>query len=75
MSGASAAVVADVALNPLNEEWKFFLAHLPFSAHPKDVREHFSVSGIFARFKAHCHRLIGIFKLHGPIFLCSNLER
>ena len=34
----------DVALSPLNDKWKFFLAHLPFSAHPSDVRDHFSVS-------------------------------
>jgi hypothetical protein len=34
----------DVALSPLNDKWKFFLAHLPFSTHPSDVRDHFSVS-------------------------------
>jgi hypothetical protein len=44
MAGRSEATVPDVALYPLNEAWKFFLAHLPFSGQPKEIREHFNVS-------------------------------
>jgi hypothetical protein len=36
--------VSDTALHPLNESFKFFLANIPFSAQPNDIREHFSVS-------------------------------
>ena len=44
MAGVGGGPVLDVALGPLNEEWKFFLAHLPFSAGPQDIRDYFSVS-------------------------------
>ena len=40
----ASAVEGDTALGPLNEELKFFIAHLPFHARPHDIREHFSVS-------------------------------
>lgn len=45
MSRGALASRPDTALNPLNDDWKFFLAHLPFTAQPQDIREHFSKFG------------------------------
>jgi hypothetical protein len=41
--------VSDTALHPLNESFKFFIANIPFSAQPNDIREHFSVSKFSCR--------------------------
>lgn len=62
MSRGALASRPDTALNPLNDDWKFFLAHLPFTAQPQDIREHFSVSLISAT--AINFRIIEFFIFH-----------
>lgn len=38
-------MIPDTPLGPLNENFKFFIAHLDFKTQNEDIRLHFAVSG------------------------------